>query len=234
MEAGWANSATWVLCSIPWRRSADGTDKGRLYAQGTARVGDHLGVQRVPVIKKQAISAYDPRVIEVTGITMMVTAQGADHTAGNVPRMKTVDKTTDEIVDASMEAQVLMAAADSLGFCIFGRSVTNMNLQMIAEADQQRRGHESRRQLFRGARPRNPASGGRLQPSSRFYGRRRRATGILLRRTAAPDRQGRALPRAGGAKEHRTLVDRARLSCAPPRVGSGLCRLAQPSADTCL
>ncbi len=111
-----------------------GTDTGRLYAQGTARVGDHLGVQRVPVVKKQAISAYDPRVIEVTGVTMMVTAQGADHTAGNVPRMKTVDKTTDEIVDASMEAQVLMAAADSLGFCIFGRSVTNTNLQMIAEA----------------------------------------------------------------------------------------------------
>jgi aldehyde:ferredoxin oxidoreductase len=112
----------------------NGTEKGRLYAQGTARVGEHLGVKRVPVIKKQAISAYDPRVIEVTGITMMVTAQGADHTAGNVPRMKTIDKTTDEIVDASMEAQVLMAAADSIGFCIFGRSVTNMNLEMIADA----------------------------------------------------------------------------------------------------
>ncbi|MCB1218860.1 aldehyde ferredoxin oxidoreductase C-terminal domain-containing protein, partial [bacterium] len=94
-----------------------GTDKGRLYAQGTARVGEHLGIARVPVIKKQAISAYDPRVIEVTAITMMVTAQGADHTAGNVPRMQTFDKSTDEIVDASMEAQVVMAAADSPAAC---------------------------------------------------------------------------------------------------------------------
>lgn len=111
-----------------------GTEQGKIYAQGTARVGEHFGVTRVPVVKKQAISAYDPRVIEVTGVTMMVTAQGADHTAGNVPRMKTIDKSTDEIVDASMEAQVLMAAADSIGFCIFGRTVTNTNLDMIAEA----------------------------------------------------------------------------------------------------
>lgn len=112
----------------------NGTEQGRVYAQGTARVGEHFGVTRVPVIKKQAISAYDPRVIEVTGVTMMMTAQGADHTAGNVPRMQTIDKSTDEIVDASMEAQVLMAAADSIGFCIFGRSVTNTNLDMIATA----------------------------------------------------------------------------------------------------
>lgn len=111
-----------------------GTEKGRVYAQGTARAGEHFGVKRIPVIKKQAISAYDPRVIEVTGITMMVTAQGADHTAGNVPRMQSHDKDTDELVDASMEAQVVMAAADSLGFCIFGRNVTNTNLEMLADA----------------------------------------------------------------------------------------------------
>ena len=111
-----------------------GNERGKLYAGGTAKVGEHFGVSRVPVVKKQAISAYDPRVIEVTGITMMVTAQGADHTAGNVPRMQTNDKTTDELVDASMEAQVVMAAADSLGFCIFGRNVTNTNLDMIAKA----------------------------------------------------------------------------------------------------
>ena len=52
-----------------------GTDLGKLWAQGTARVGEHYNVQRVPVIKKQAISAYDPRVVEVTGITMRWTAQ---------------------------------------------------------------------------------------------------------------------------------------------------------------
>ena len=133
MEAGVGDFGDVEFMFAALEEIRNGTERGRLYAQGTARVGEHFGVARVPVIKKQAISAYDPRVIEVTGITMMVTAQGADHTAGNVPRMQTDGKTTDEIVDASMEAQVMSAAADSLGFCIFGRTVTNTNLEMIAE-----------------------------------------------------------------------------------------------------
>lgn len=134
MEAGHGEfgDVDFMLGALEEIRS--GTELGRIYAQGTARVGEHFGVARVPVIKKQAISAYDPRVIEVTGITMMVTAQGADHTAGNLPRMKTIDMSTDEIVDASMRVQVLMAAADSLGLCIFGRSVTNTHLGFIADA----------------------------------------------------------------------------------------------------
>ena len=60
-----------------------GTETGHFYASGTARVGESLKLHRVPVIKKQAISAYDPRLIEVTAISMMLTAQGADHTVGN-------------------------------------------------------------------------------------------------------------------------------------------------------
>jgi len=133
MEAGVGDFGDVHFMFAALEEIRNGTERGRLYAQGTARVGAHFGVARVPVIKKQAISAYDPRVIEATGITMMVTAQGADHTAGNVPRMQTNDKTIDEIVDASMEAQVMSAAADSLGFCVFGRTVTNANLEMIAE-----------------------------------------------------------------------------------------------------
>lgn len=111
-----------------------GNEAGRIYAQGTARAGEHFGAKRIPVVKRQAISAYDPRVIEVTGITMMMTAQGADHTAGNVPRMVTTGKDVDALVDASMDMQVVCAAADSIGFCIFGRAVTNINLDMIAGA----------------------------------------------------------------------------------------------------
>ena len=112
----------------------NGTKQGRLYAQGTASVGEHYRVARVPVIKRQAISAYDPRVVEATGITMMVTAQGADHTAGNVPRMETADKSMDEIAAASHAAQVQTAATDSLGLCVFGRTVTAVELDAITEA----------------------------------------------------------------------------------------------------
>ena len=111
-----------------------GTENGRLWAQGTAKVGAHYNVKRVPVIKKQAISAYDPRVVEVTGITMMTTAQGADHTAGNVPKMETKDMSVEEIVAASYDAQVMTAAGDSLGLCVFGRTVTNAELDKITEA----------------------------------------------------------------------------------------------------
>ena len=111
-----------------------GNERGRLLAQGTARVGEHYGVARVPVIKRQGISAYDPRVIEVTGISMMLTAQGADHTAGNLPAFDCKGKSTEELVAVSLGAQVSAAAADSLGFCIFGRSVTDTNPQLIVTA----------------------------------------------------------------------------------------------------
>jgi aldehyde:ferredoxin oxidoreductase len=111
-----------------------GNERGRILAQGTGHVGAHYKVKNVPVIKNQGISAYDPRVIEVTGISMMVTAQGADHTAGNLPAFRSKDKSTEELVEASLEIQELCAAADSLGLCIFGRSVTNENLEMIVGA----------------------------------------------------------------------------------------------------
>ena len=111
-----------------------GSEQGRLWAQGTARVGDHYKVARIPVIKKQAISAYDPRVIEATGISMMATAQGADHTTGNLPRLKTREMDLDALISQSLVVQTNCAATDSLGLCIFGRSVTEPNTQFLADA----------------------------------------------------------------------------------------------------
>jgi aldehyde:ferredoxin oxidoreductase len=112
----------------------DGSERGKILAQGTARVGEHYEVDRVPVIKKQGISAYDPRVIEVTGISMMVTAQGADHTAGNIPGHKCDGQTTEQLTEASLEIQIECAAADSLGLCLFGRSVTNADTSLVVDA----------------------------------------------------------------------------------------------------
>jgi aldehyde:ferredoxin oxidoreductase len=111
-----------------------GTEQGRIWAQGTARVGEHYKVARVPVIKKQAISAYDPRVVEATGVTMMATAQGADHTAGNLPRLKTREMDLPAIVEQSLLQQTRVAANDSLGFCIFGGGVTNTHLDFLTNA----------------------------------------------------------------------------------------------------
>ncbi|MCB9101983.1 MAG: aldehyde ferredoxin oxidoreductase [Anaerolineales bacterium] len=133
MEAGLAEFGDIAFMAEALGQIRLGSETGRLYAQGTARVGEHFQVQRVPVIKKQAISAYDPRVIEITGITMMVTAQGADHTAGNVPRMETAGKELDELMAASLSAQMTNAAVDSLGLCVFGNSVTKPNLDFILD-----------------------------------------------------------------------------------------------------
>ena len=134
MEAGQAafGDADFMMRALDDIRS--GNERGRLLAQGAFRVGQHFKVARVPVIKRQGISAYDPRVIEVTGISMMLTAQGADHTVGNLPAFDCKGKSTEELVTVSLGAQVSAATADSLGFCIFGRSVTDTNPQLIVTA----------------------------------------------------------------------------------------------------
>jgi aldehyde:ferredoxin oxidoreductase len=134
MDAGFAEYGDVAFMADALKDLGGSTDRGRLLAQGTARVGEHYGIERVPVIKRQAISAYDPRVIEVTGISMMTTAQGADHTAGNLPAMECTGLSTKELVAASMEMQIKCASVDSLGLCLFGRSVTHANVDLIVTA----------------------------------------------------------------------------------------------------
>ena len=134
MDAGQAefgDKAFMLRCLDEIRR---GSETGRLLAQGTARVGAHYGVARVPVIKQQALSAYDPRVVEATGVAMMATAQGADHTSGNLPRLVTQEMTIEEIVEQSLAHQSRVAAVDSLGLCVFGGSVTYPNIEFLAGA----------------------------------------------------------------------------------------------------
>jgi aldehyde:ferredoxin oxidoreductase len=65
---------------------------------------------------------------------MMVTAMGADHTVGNIPNFKCEDKTTEELVESSLDIQIACAVADSLGLCLFGRSVTNVSGELVATA----------------------------------------------------------------------------------------------------
>jgi len=134
MEAGKGDFGDPAYMQTVLDEIRSGSETGRLYANGTAAVGKALDVKRVPVIKGQAISAYDPRVIEVTGISMQMTAQGADHTAGNLPQYDCKGKPAAELVEASLDMQALCATTDSLGFCIFGRSVTLTQQDFILQA----------------------------------------------------------------------------------------------------
>lgn len=96
-----------------------GTPLGRILGNGAAVAGRVLGVIRVPVVKGQAMSAYEPRAIKGTGVTYATSPQGADHTAGNTVRAK-VDHLDPKVQAAtSRAAQISMAGYDTLGACVF-------------------------------------------------------------------------------------------------------------------
>ncbi len=96
-----------------------GTPLGRILGMGAAITGKVLGVERVPVVKNQAISAYDPRSIKGTGVTYATSPQGADHTAGLTIRAKIDHLSPKGQKEVSRIAQINMAGYDTLGACIF-------------------------------------------------------------------------------------------------------------------
>lgn len=95
------------------------TPLGRVLGNGAATTGHVFGMERVPVVKRQAISAYDPRAIKGTGVTYVTSPQGADHTSGLTIRAKIRHTRPDGQVEVSKNAQLNAAGYDSLGVCIF-------------------------------------------------------------------------------------------------------------------
>ncbi len=103
-----------------------GTPLGRILGNGAALTGKVFGVERVPVVKNQAMPAYDPRGVQGMGVTYATTTMGADHTAGyavatNILKVGGfVDPLTAEgQVDLSRNLQIATAAVDSTGMCLF-------------------------------------------------------------------------------------------------------------------
>ena len=96
-----------------------GSELGRMLGSGAAVTGRTLGVKRVPVVKGQALAAYDPRALRVMGVTYATTPQGADHTAGTTLRAKTDPIRPEGQVEASRTVQLNAAGYDCLGACIF-------------------------------------------------------------------------------------------------------------------
>jgi aldehyde:ferredoxin oxidoreductase len=96
-----------------------GTPLGRLLGAGAGMVGKVYGNERVPVVKNQAMSAYEPRAIKGTGVTFATTPQGADHTCGLTIRAKVNHLDPVGQAKVSLPAQLNMAGYDTLGACIF-------------------------------------------------------------------------------------------------------------------
>jgi aldehyde:ferredoxin oxidoreductase len=105
---------------------AKATPLGRLLGAGTGAVGRAFGLTRIPVVKNQAIPAYDPRSIKGIGVTYATTTQGADHTAGYAiaTNILNVGGKVDPLqnegqVELSRNLQIATAAVDSTGLCLF-------------------------------------------------------------------------------------------------------------------
>jgi aldehyde:ferredoxin oxidoreductase len=95
------------------------SEVGHTLGDGAAATGEKYGIEHVPVVKRQAMSAYEPRAIKGTGVTYATSPQGADHTAGLTIRAKVNHLDPKAQKDVSLIAQVNMAGYDTIGACIF-------------------------------------------------------------------------------------------------------------------
>jgi aldehyde:ferredoxin oxidoreductase len=105
-----------------------GTDSevGDALGNGAEAVGKKYGVERIPVVKHQAMPAYDPRPIQGIGVTYATSTMGADHTAGYAitANVLNVGGAVDPMsplgqVALSQGLQIATAMLDAMGFCIF-------------------------------------------------------------------------------------------------------------------
>ena len=103
-----------------------GTPLGRVLGSGAAIAGKVFGVERVPVVKNQALPAYDPRGVQGIGVTYATTPMGADHTAGYAiaTNILKVGGFVDPLkpqgqIELSRNLQIATAAIDSTGMCLF-------------------------------------------------------------------------------------------------------------------
>lgn len=108
------------------KQIATPTPLGRIIGGGTAIVGKVCGLYRTPVVKDQAIPAYDPRSVKGIGLTYATTPMGADHTSGyciatNILKIGGyVDPLKKEgQIELSRNLQIATAAVDSTGMCLF-------------------------------------------------------------------------------------------------------------------
>lgn len=96
-----------------------GTELGRVLGDGAVVTGKKYNIERVPAVKGQAMSAYEPRSIKGTGVTYATTPQGADHTCGLTIRAQINHLDPNMQIEVSRNAQFNMAGYDTLGACIF-------------------------------------------------------------------------------------------------------------------
>ncbi len=103
-----------------------GTPLSRIIGSGAALTGRIYGLNRVAVVKGQALPAFDPRSVKGQGVTFATNPQGADHTAGlsYTGNLLSLGSEVDPLsregqVELSRRTQISAATVDSLGLCLF-------------------------------------------------------------------------------------------------------------------
>jgi len=126
MEAGLADFGDNEAAINLLKEVGKGTPLGRILGSGAAVTGQVFGVERVPVVKGQALPAYDPRSVQGIGVTYATSPMGADHTAGYAvtANVLNVGGSVDPLkpegqVELSRNLQIATAAIDATGFCLF-------------------------------------------------------------------------------------------------------------------
>ncbi len=110
-----------------------GTVLGRLLGQGCYIAGRTLGVRRIPHVKRQAISAYDPRAVKGTGVTYATSPMGGDHTAGLTVFAPVDHHSREGQIALSRGTQITRAAYDALGLCVFLLGATGGQPALITD-----------------------------------------------------------------------------------------------------
>ena len=126
MEAGLAEFGDAEAAINMVKEIGKGSHLGRILGNGAAVTGKVFGVERVPVVKGQAMPAYDPRAVQGIGVTYATTTMGADHTAGYAvtANILGVGGTVDPLkpagqIELSRNLQIATATIDSTGMCVF-------------------------------------------------------------------------------------------------------------------
>lgn len=126
MEAGLAKFGDAEAAINLIHEVGKGSHLGRILGNGAAFTAKAFGVERAPVVKGQAMPAYDPRAVQGVGVTYATSPMGADHTAGyavaqNILKVGgDVDPLKPEgQIELSRNLQIATAAIDSTGMCLF-------------------------------------------------------------------------------------------------------------------
>ncbi len=126
MEAGLAEFGDARAAKDFVKEVGKGTHLGRILGSGAAITGKAFGVERVPVVKGQAMPAYDPRAVQGVAVTYATSPMGADHTAGYAvtANILKVGGDVDPLkpggqVELSRNLQIATAAIDATGYCLF-------------------------------------------------------------------------------------------------------------------